>query len=228
MMGNAASSAVEAASTVFASLVGNPDDVGDLQRAARALLFLQVFFSMLGGSLAPQYGSILVATLAVSLFALMAMENGAPRLQRVYAIMLPFLLFLDIIWFFVWGSAIRHLEVKDVHQTASTAKLALAMQCLVFVAQVLSAAVWYKMWQLGLGAAADGGYASIGEAEAPPLRFGGYGTGGYNATGFPPPAQGGGFGSVAAGTAATSGTSTSQPTPKPPQPPTSGGYQSFG
>jgi drug/metabolite transporter superfamily protein YnfA len=59
------------------------------------------------GSLGALHTGILLANLALALFALIAIESGSQSLGRAYAGLLGFSLLLDIVWFILFTNEIR-------------------------------------------------------------------------------------------------------------------------
>lgn len=59
------------------------------------------------GSLGAAYTGLLLANLALALFALVAIESGSQSLGRAYAGLLAFALLLDIVWFILFTSETR-------------------------------------------------------------------------------------------------------------------------
>lgn len=59
------------------------------------------------GSLGAVYTGIVLANLALALFALIAIESGSQSLGRAYAGLLALSLLLDIVWFSLFTNEIR-------------------------------------------------------------------------------------------------------------------------
>jgi hypothetical protein len=59
------------------------------------------------GSLGAVYTGIVLANLALALFALVAIESGSQSLGRAYAGLLVVALVLDIVWFCLFTNEIR-------------------------------------------------------------------------------------------------------------------------
>jgi len=59
------------------------------------------------GSLGAVYTGIVLANLALALFALIAIESGSQSLGRAYAGLLALALLLDIAWFILFTNEIR-------------------------------------------------------------------------------------------------------------------------
>lgn len=59
------------------------------------------------GSLGALYSGVLLANLALALFALVAIESGSQTLGRTYAALLAFSLVVDVVWFILFSNEIR-------------------------------------------------------------------------------------------------------------------------
>lgn len=64
------------------------------------------------GSLGAAYTGLLLANLALALFALVAIESGSQSLGRAYAGLLAFALLLDIVWFILFTSETRCINLS--------------------------------------------------------------------------------------------------------------------
>lgn len=160
-------------------------------------LSFQVGCSLIG-SLGVSYIGLLLANLAISLFALVAIESGSQALTRTYAILLICAILLDIVWFILFSVEIRLVRELFVFFTSSTQccncfnsslpcrqgsaetqfgkftafslQVVLSMQITGFIVRFFSAFVWLQMFWLGLQE--QGVYQPLG-AEA---NFGRVGT----------------------------------------------------
>lgn len=143
----------------------------NLQFLAVILLYIQVGCSLIG-SLGVSYIGLLLANLAISLFALVAIESGSQALTRTYAILLICAILLDIVWFILFSVEIRQgsAETQFGKFTAFSLQVVLSMQITGFIVRFFSAFVWLQMFWLGLQE--QGVYQPLG-AEA---NFGRVGT----------------------------------------------------
>ena len=66
-------------------------------KIARASTYAQIVLAMMG-SLAFVYGTVHASALALSLYAVVAMEIKAPRLLKIYAVLLAALTITDFFW----------------------------------------------------------------------------------------------------------------------------------
>jgi len=64
------------------------------------------------GSLGAAYTGIVLANLALALFALIAIESGSQSLGRAYAGFLALALLLDIVWFILFTNEIRLVSTE--------------------------------------------------------------------------------------------------------------------
>jgi|Transcript_35607 hypothetical protein len=117
------------------------------------------------GSLSFVYGIIHASSLAICLFALIAMEIKASRLLKIYVCMLVLLVFFDFSWLCMYTAAIA--TEKTGMSTTTAAELAATMKwgpaatrinnwvCLFaefiqFFIRVASLPLWVVMWMKGL------------------------------------------------------------------------------
>lgn len=123
----------------------------NLQFLAVLLLYLQVGCSLIG-SLGVSYIGLLLANLAISLFALVAIESGSQTLTRTYAVLLLSALLLDVVWFILFSVQIRQdsVETHAGKFTAFSLEVVLMMQVAGFIVRFFSAFVWLQMYRLGL------------------------------------------------------------------------------
>ncbi|MCO5547398.1 hypothetical protein L7F22_000846 [Adiantum nelumboides] len=123
----------------------------NLQFLAVVLLYIQVGCSLIG-SLGVSYIGVLLANLAISLFALVAIESGSQTLTRTYAVMLISALLIDIVWFVLFSVEIRQDsdEIQAGKFTAFSLDVVLLMQVAGFIVRFSSAFVWLQMYRLGL------------------------------------------------------------------------------
>ncbi|KAL3700659.1 hypothetical protein R1sor_018681 [Riccia sorocarpa] len=126
----------------------------DLQTCAIVLLYLQILCSLIG-SLGASYTGVLVANLALALFALVAIESGSQTLGRAYAGLLTCALIIDIVWFILFSGEIRKKEEDSTFGRFSIVSLKIVfwMQVIGFTVRFLSGFLWLQMYRLG--AAAD-------------------------------------------------------------------------
>ncbi|KAM6555191.1 hypothetical protein CsatB_015953 [Cannabis sativa] len=87
-------------------------DYDRLQSSALILIYIQIGCSLIG-SLGALYTGVLLINLAISLFALVAIESSSQSLGRTYAVLLLSSLLLDISWFFLFSHDIWSFSVVD-------------------------------------------------------------------------------------------------------------------
>lgn len=134
----------------------------NLQSLAIALLYLQIACALIG-SLGASYTGLLLANLAIALFALVAIESGSQTLGRTYAVLLVCALLLDIAWFVLFSTEIRQIppQLNLGNLTAFSLQLVLWMQIAGFIVRFLSAFLWLQMYRLGLTSDQGGVYQSF-------------------------------------------------------------------
>ncbi|EFJ14028.1 hypothetical protein SELMODRAFT_120972 [Selaginella moellendorffii] len=131
-------------------------DYDRVQSLAVVLLYVQVSCALIG-SLGALYTGVLLANLAIALFALVAIESGSQTLGRAYAALLVCALLLDILWFIFFSYEIRHYGRSPRIGTLSifSLELALWMEIIGFTVRSFSALVWLQMYRLGPSLATD-------------------------------------------------------------------------
>ncbi|KAH7441452.1 hypothetical protein KP509_03G038900 [Ceratopteris richardii] len=122
----------------------------NLQFLAILLLYLQIACSLIG-SLGVSFTGVLLANLALALFALVAIESGSQALGRTYAVLLVCALLLDTAWFVLFSVEIRQYphDSNIGRFTAFSLHLVLIMQILGFIIRFLSSFLWLQMYKLG-------------------------------------------------------------------------------
>ncbi|KAJ6961146.1 hypothetical protein NC652_000137 [Populus alba x Populus x berolinensis] len=108
-------------------------DYDSLQHLALILIYIQIGCSLIG-SLGALYNGVLLINLAISLFALVAIESSSQRLGRTYAVLLFSSLLLDIAWFILFSRPIWDISSDDREMFfVFSVKLTLAMQIIGFI-----------------------------------------------------------------------------------------------
>nr|TKR91275.1 hypothetical protein D5086_0000225030 [Populus alba] len=96
-------------------------------------IYIQIGCSLIG-SLGALYNGVLLINLAISLFALVAIESSSQRLGRTYAVLLFSSLLLDIAWFILFSRPIWDISSDDRGMFfVFSVKLTLAMQIIGFI-----------------------------------------------------------------------------------------------
>ncbi|KAL9386157.1 hypothetical protein Peur_019281 [Populus x canadensis] len=107
-------------------------DYDSLQYLALFLIYLQIGCSLIG-SLGALHNGILLLNLAISLFALVAIESNSQRLCRTYAFLLFSSVLLDIAWFILFSHPIWNISADKYGMFfVFSVKLTLAMQIVGF------------------------------------------------------------------------------------------------
>ncbi|KAL2457417.1 hypothetical protein Adt_46388 [Abeliophyllum distichum] len=124
-------------------------DYDRIQSLAVKLIYLQIGCSLIG-SLGALYNGVLLVNLAVSLFALVAIESSSQSLGRTYAVLLLCSILLDVAWFILFSHEIWHIssEVYGPFVILSV-KLTLTMQIIGFSVRLSSSLLWIQMYRLG-------------------------------------------------------------------------------
>ncbi|KAH7279751.1 hypothetical protein KP509_37G034600 [Ceratopteris richardii] len=142
----------------------------NLQSLAVILLYIQVGCSLIG-SLGVSYVGLLLANLAFSLLALVAIESRSQVLTRIYAVLLMFSLIFDVIWLILFSVEIRHAPsgAYPGKFTAFSLNVVLLMQISGFIVRFVSAFVWLKMYRMGIedqrqyhALSAEGNFGRVG------------------------------------------------------------------
>ena len=138
-------------------------------KIARASVYAQILLAMCG-SMSFVYGSIHPTAMALSLYAVVAMEIKAPRLLKIYACALLVLTVVDFLWLCTYASAISSASTGLVAETTGASaevKEVLSLQygivaaginnfftlmpeVFAFFIRVASVALWVLMWSKGL------------------------------------------------------------------------------
>ncbi|XP_030511148.2 uncharacterized protein LOC115725697 isoform X1 [Cannabis sativa] len=125
-------------------------DYDRLQSSALILIYIQIGCSLIG-SLGALYTGVLLINLAISLFALVAIESSSQSLGRTYAVLLLSSLLLDISWFFLFSHDIWNIS-SDKYGTffIFSVKLTLSMQIIGFSVRLSSSLLWIQIYRLGV------------------------------------------------------------------------------
>ncbi|CAL50247.1 unnamed product [Ostreococcus tauri] len=142
-------------------------------KIARASVYAQIVLGM-AGSLAFVYGTIHSSALALSLYAVVALEIKAPRLLKIYAVLLLVLTLIDFFWLATYAGPIGSSNTGmvmtldagkvDVDRTLKWGIMASGVNnffCLVpeifaFFLRIASVLLWALMWSKGLLDGSDG------------------------------------------------------------------------
>ncbi|KAL3609000.1 hypothetical protein D5086_000020 [Populus alba] len=125
-------------------------DYDSLQHLALILIYIQIGCSLIG-SLGALYNGVLLINLAISLFALVAIESSSQRLGRTYAVLLFSSLLLDIAWFILFSRPIWDISSDDRGMFfVFSVKLTLAMQIIGFIVRLSSSLLWIQIYRLGV------------------------------------------------------------------------------
>ncbi|XP_024400330.1 uncharacterized protein [Physcomitrium patens] len=121
-----------------------------LQTCAVVLLYMQVGCAFVG-SLGVVHTGIVLANLALALFALIAIESGSQSLGRAYAGFLSLSLLLDIVWFCLFANEIRDFwnDTQLGKFGALSVKLTFWMQVSGSGLRLISSFLWCQMYRLG-------------------------------------------------------------------------------
>ncbi|XP_062076335.1 uncharacterized protein LOC133781379 [Humulus lupulus] len=124
-------------------------DYDRLQSFAVILIYIQIGCSLIG-SLGALYTGILLINLAISLFALVAIESSSQSLGRTYAVLLLSSLILDISWFFLFSSDIWNISSEKYGAYfIFSVKLTLSMQIIGFSLRLSSSLLWIQIYRMG-------------------------------------------------------------------------------
>uniref|UniRef100_A0A6N2MAS2 Uncharacterized protein n=1 Tax=Salix viminalis TaxID=40686 RepID=A0A6N2MAS2_SALVM len=125
-------------------------DYDSLQHLALILIYVQIGCSLIG-SLGALYNGILLINLAISLFALVAIESSSQRLGRTYAVLLFSSLLLDIAWFILFSRPIWNISSDDHGMFfVVSVKLTLVMEIIGFIVRLSSSLLWIQIYRLGV------------------------------------------------------------------------------
>lgn len=97
------------------------------------------------------FNGILLVNMAVSLFALVAIETSSQILGRTYGILLICMIILDASWFFFFSGTIWNVSYNESYGPffVFSLKLALWMQIIGFSIRIFSSLLWIQMYRLG-------------------------------------------------------------------------------
>ncbi|KAL9672384.1 hypothetical protein QQ045_028634 [Rhodiola kirilowii] len=134
-------------------------DYDRLQSLAVVLIYIQIGCALVG-SIGALYNGVLLINLAVSLFALVAIESASQSLGRTYAILLGCTILLDIVWLILFSQDIWDISSEKYGTyVIFSVRVTLAMQCISFCVRLTSSLLWIQMYRLGV---------SYGDNAAPP------------------------------------------------------------
>lgn len=121
-----------------------------IQSFAVIFIYVQVGCALVG-SLGAFYNGVLLINLAISLFALVAVESSSQRLARTYAVLLFTAIMIDVVWFIFFSHEIWNIS-SDAYGTyvIFSVKLTLWMQIIGFCMRLLSSLLWVQMYRLGV------------------------------------------------------------------------------
>lgn len=124
-------------------------DYDNIQWLAVRFLYAQIGCSLIG-SLGAFYNGVLVVSLGISLFALVAIESSSQNLARTYAVLLFCAICLDVSWFILFSNNIWQLPSEFSGSFVSfSLKLTFAMQIIGFSVRLSSSLLWIQMYRLG-------------------------------------------------------------------------------
>ncbi|CAN6443080.1 unnamed protein product [Victoria cruziana] len=124
-------------------------DYDRIQSVAVFLIYVQIGCSLIG-SVGALYNGVLLINLAVSLFALVAIESSSQSLGRTYAVLLVCAIVLDIAWFVLFFREIWNISTdKYGGFVIFSLRVALWMEVVGSSVRLLSSFVWIQMYRLG-------------------------------------------------------------------------------
>ncbi|KAL8246372.1 hypothetical protein R6Q59_007588 [Mikania micrantha] len=124
-------------------------DYDRIQSVAVIFIYIQIGCALIG-SLGALYTGVCVINLAITLFALVAIENSSQRLGRTYAVLLFSAILLDILWFCLFGHEIWYMSYEIYGKFAVfSMKLTFIMQIIAFSVRSSSSLLWIQMYRLG-------------------------------------------------------------------------------
>ncbi|XP_058760309.1 uncharacterized protein LOC131633629 isoform X1 [Vicia villosa] len=124
-------------------------DYDSLQSFAVILIYIQIGCALLG-SLGASYNGVSLINLAISLFALVAIESSSQSLGRTYAFLLFCSILLDISWFILFTREIWNISSDGYAKFfIFSVKLTLAMQIVGFIVRLSSSLLWIQIYRLG-------------------------------------------------------------------------------
>ncbi|KAL7199196.1 hypothetical protein ACSBR2_021476 [Camellia fascicularis] len=125
-------------------------DYDKIQYLAVIFIYIQIGCALIG-SLGALYNGVLVIHLAISLFALVAIESSSQSLGRTYAVLLFCTILLDIFWFILFTHEIWNMSsVMYGAFVIFSVKITLSMQIIGFLVRLLSSSLWVQMYRLGV------------------------------------------------------------------------------
>ncbi|KAL9660611.1 hypothetical protein QQ045_025428 [Rhodiola kirilowii] len=93
-------------------------DYDRLQWMAVLLIYIQIGCALVG-SIGALYNGVMLINVAVTLFALVAIESANQRLGRTYAILLACTMFLDIVWLILFSMISGTFRLKIMEHMSS-------------------------------------------------------------------------------------------------------------
>ncbi|PKA61835.1 hypothetical protein AXF42_Ash008667 [Apostasia shenzhenica] len=124
-------------------------DYDRIQSLAVLLIYVQIGCSLVG-SLGANFNGVLLINLAISLFALVAIESSSQSLGRTYAVLLFFAILLDVAWLILFSRTIWNYGLEYGASFVLSVRLALSMQIVSFTVRIVSSFLWIQMYRLGL------------------------------------------------------------------------------
>ncbi|KAF3444372.1 hypothetical protein FNV43_RR14064 [Rhamnella rubrinervis] len=125
-------------------------DYDRLQSFAVILIYIQIGCALIG-SLGALYNGVLLINLAISLFALVAIESSSQSLGRTYAVLLLCEILLDISWFILFTHEIWNISSGNYGTFfIFSVKLTLVMQIIGFSVRLSSSLLWIQIYRLGI------------------------------------------------------------------------------
>ncbi|XP_048327547.1 uncharacterized protein LOC107419349 isoform X2 [Ziziphus jujuba] len=125
-------------------------DYDRLQSFAVILIYIQIGCALIG-SLGALYNGVLLINLAISLFALVAIESSSQSLGRTYAVLLVSAIFLDISWFILFTHDIWNISSGNYGTFfIFSVKVTLVMQVIGFSVRLSSSLLWIQIYRLGV------------------------------------------------------------------------------
>ncbi|XP_039064132.1 uncharacterized protein LOC120209135 [Hibiscus syriacus] len=141
-------------------------DYDRLLYVAVILIYIQIGCAMTG-SLGALYNGVLLASLGIALFSLVAIESGSQSLGRAYAVLLFCAILLDISWFALFAHDIWNMskesngdgegegEGRGMLFTFSV-RLTLAMEIVGCFVRLWSSLLWFQIYRLGVSYVSSG------------------------------------------------------------------------
>mmetsp|Transcript_17578 Transcript_17578/g.60073 ORF Transcript_17578/g.60073 Transcript_17578/m.60073 type:complete len:212 (-) Transcript_17578:112-747(-) len=147
-------------------------DAHHANQVASTILYLHIFYGICA-ALGWAYNSWTNVTLSFALFAVVALEVHSVRLKKIYTVATVVLWLFDVFWLGIWARCVSSDEAalgqsnKIFH---STAKLVLAMVCMMFITRTVEVFVWLKLADMDYGGDDDKLLGPAGGANVGPPR----------------------------------------------------------